>query len=88
MRSPMWKEYSSPAGLTFSNGLGSRDEGLHCDFGCLLYNLLRMKVSEERVKGIVADAVNIEQELGKTSFPSEEGGGVLEVFCDVEFEWE
>ncbi|CDP11191.1 unnamed protein product [Coffea canephora] len=34
-------------GLTFSNKLISRDEGLHCDFACLLYGLLRAKLSEE-----------------------------------------
>jgi ribonucleoside-diphosphate reductase subunit M2 len=50
-------------GLTFSNELISRDEGLHCDFACLLYSLLRKKLSEERVKGIVRDAVEIEKEF-------------------------
>lgn len=50
-------------GLTFSNELISRDEGLHCDFACLLYSLLKMKLSEEKVRGIVADAVAIEREF-------------------------
>ncbi|KAL6952482.1 ribonucleoside-diphosphate reductase [Sarracenia purpurea var. burkii] len=36
--------------LTFSNELISRDEGLHCDFACLLYELLTHKLSEERVR--------------------------------------
>ncbi|XP_009419375.2 ribonucleoside-diphosphate reductase small chain [Musa acuminata AAA Group] len=48
-------------GLTFSNELISRDEGLHCDFACLLYSLLRNKLSEEAVRAIVADAVDIER---------------------------
>ncbi|KAK3036444.1 hypothetical protein RJ639_030043 [Escallonia herrerae] len=56
-------------GLTFSNELISRDEGLHCDFACLLYGLLRMKLSEERVKGIVADAVAIEREFVCDALP-------------------
>jgi len=50
-------------GLTFSNELISRDEGLHCDFACLLYSLLKRKLSEERVKAIVYDAVDIEREF-------------------------
>ncbi|CAI9763135.1 unnamed protein product [Fraxinus pennsylvanica] len=56
-------------GLTFSNELISRDEGLHCDFACLLYSLLRMKLSEDRVKGIVADAVDIEREFVCDALP-------------------
>ncbi|KAL6953786.1 ribonucleoside-diphosphate reductase [Sarracenia purpurea var. burkii] len=48
-------------GLTFSNELISRDEGLHCDFACLIYELLSQKLSEERVRGIVGDAVEIER---------------------------
>ncbi|KAI3753185.1 hypothetical protein L2E82_16355 [Cichorium intybus] len=50
-------------GLTFSNELISRDEGLHCDFACLLYSLLKMKLSEERVKAIISDVVEIEREF-------------------------
>ncbi|KAG6520683.1 hypothetical protein ZIOFF_017743 [Zingiber officinale] len=56
-------------GLTFSNELISRDEGLHCDFACLLYSLLRSKLSEERVRSIVADAVDIEREFVCDSLP-------------------
>ncbi|KAK6135106.1 hypothetical protein DH2020_031169 [Rehmannia glutinosa] len=56
-------------GLTFSNELISRDEGLHCDFACLLYSLLKMKLSEEKVKGIVADAVEIEREFVCDALP-------------------
>ncbi|XP_024377521.1 ribonucleoside-diphosphate reductase small chain isoform X2 [Physcomitrium patens] len=50
-------------GLTFSNELISRDEGLHCDFACLLYTLLINKLSEERVYEIVCEAVEIEREF-------------------------
>lgn len=56
-------------GLTFSNELISRDEGLHCDFACLLYTLLRNKLSEERVKSIVIDAVDIEREFVCDALP-------------------
>ncbi|KAJ0984590.1 hypothetical protein J5N97_002946 [Dioscorea zingiberensis] len=56
-------------GLTFSNELISRDEGLHCDFACLLYKLLVNKLSEEKVKGIVADAVEIEREFVCDALP-------------------
>lgn len=50
-------------GLTFSNELISRDEGLHCDFACLLYTLLENKLSEARVREILCDAVEFEREF-------------------------
>ena len=50
-------------GLTFSNELISRDEGLHCDFACLLFKHLKNKPSEKRIKSIIVDAVNIEKEF-------------------------
>ncbi|CAH9062302.1 unnamed protein product [Cuscuta epithymum] len=56
-------------GLSFSNELISRDEGLHCDFACLLYGLLKRKLSEERVKAIVGDAVEIEREFVCDALP-------------------
>ncbi|KXG26638.1 hypothetical protein SORBI_3006G134900 [Sorghum bicolor] len=56
-------------GLTFSNELISRDEGLHCDFACLLYDLLRGKLDESRVREIVADAVDIEREFVCDALP-------------------
>ncbi|KHN09932.1 Ribonucleoside-diphosphate reductase small chain [Glycine soja] len=56
-------------GLTFSNELISRDEGLHCDFACLLYSLLRQKLTEERVREIVKDAVDIEREFVCDALP-------------------
>lgn len=56
-------------GLTFSNELISRDEGLHCDFACLLYDLLKTKLSEERVKEIVSDSVEIEREFVCDALP-------------------
>ncbi|MES2733005.1 MAG: ribonucleoside-diphosphate reductase small subunit [Bacteroidota bacterium] len=57
-------------GLSFSNQLISRDEGLHCDFACLLYNkYLTNKLSQERVHEIIIDAVNIEQEFVTDALP-------------------
>ena len=40
-------------GLTFSNELISRDEGLHCDFACALYSMLERKLPQERVQQII-----------------------------------
>jgi len=56
-------------GLTFSNELISRDEGLHTDFACLMYKHLVNKLSEEEVKAIIADAVKIEQEFLTDALP-------------------
>lgn len=56
-------------GLTFSNELISRDEGLHCDFACLLFNLLQKKPSTERILEIITEAVSIEQEFLTDSLP-------------------
>lgn len=49
-------------GLTFSNELISRDEGLHTNFACLLYSMLQhTKLSQERVHEIIREAVDIEK---------------------------
>ncbi len=57
-------------GLSFSNELISRDEGLHCDFACLLYSrYLAHKLPVERVLEIITDAVRIEQEFITDSLP-------------------
>jgi ribonucleoside-diphosphate reductase subunit M2 len=50
-------------GLTFSNELISRDEGLHTDFACLMYSLLNNKLSTERIADIVTNAVELEKEF-------------------------
>merc|ERR1719495_1975916 len=50
-------------GLTFSNELISRDEGLHTDFACLLYNQLVNKLDEATVRAIITDAVACEKEF-------------------------
>lgn len=57
-------------GLTFSNELISRDEGLHCEFATLLHNdHVINKVSEDRIKEILIEAVEIEKEFVSDSLP-------------------
>ncbi|BET02930.1 reductase [Nesidiocoris tenuis] len=56
-------------GLTFSNELISRDEGLHCDFACLLFKHLVQKPSPSRVSEIIRDAVVIEQKFLTEALP-------------------
>jgi ribonucleoside-diphosphate reductase beta chain len=56
-------------GLTFSNELISRDEGLHCDFACELYSMLETKLPAERVYEIVDDAVSAEREFVTDALP-------------------
>ncbi|OTF77284.1 ribonucleoside-diphosphate reductase subunit M2-like protein [Euroglyphus maynei] len=56
-------------GLTFSNELISRDEGLHCDFACLLFHHIRNRPSSQRIAEIIIDAVNIEQEFLTDALP-------------------
>lgn len=57
-------------GLSFSNELISRDEGLHCDFACLLYNKhVVNKLTKDQVKEIIMDAVEIEKEFVTDALP-------------------
>ena len=57
-------------GLAFSNELISRDEGLHCDFACLLYSKhLVDKLPQNKVKEIIIDAVEIEKEFVTDALP-------------------
>ena len=57
-------------GLTFSNELISRDEGLHCEFACQLYSMLSNKLTQEAVFKIIADAVTIEKEFITEALPA------------------
>lgn len=50
-------------GLTFSNELISRDEGIHTDFAVLLYRTLKNQCQEEKVREIIKEAVSIEKEF-------------------------
>lgn len=56
-------------GLTFSNELISRDEGLHCDFACLMFRHLVQKPNKERIIEIISEAVKIEQEFLTEALP-------------------
>ncbi|DAC52610.1 MAG TPA: ribonucleoside-diphosphate reductase [Candidatus Poseidoniaceae archaeon] len=58
-------------GLTFSNELISRDEGLHCDFACLLHSKLIKGAGENVIHRIIAEAVEIEIEFVTTALPVE-----------------
>jgi ribonucleoside-diphosphate reductase subunit M2 len=58
-------------GLAFSNELISRDEGMHCDFACLLYRKMVNQLGDERVAEIISDAVNIEVEFVSDALPVE-----------------
>ena len=57
-------------GLTFSNELISRDEGMHTDFAVLLYKKLVNKLKEEEIHSIIKDAVKIEKEFVTEALPS------------------
>jgi len=73
-------------GLCFSNELISRDEGLHCDFACLLYSKLVNKVSENRIVEIVTNAVEIEKEFVVDALPVELIGMNSGLMCQyIEF---
>ncbi|KAH0587435.1 Ribonucleotide-diphosphate reductase (RNR), small subunit [Termitomyces sp. 'cryptogamus'] len=56
-------------GLTFSNELISRDEGLHTDFACLLFTHLRRRPHPEIIERIIVEAVKIEQEFLTDALP-------------------
>ena len=57
-------------GLTFSNELISRDEGMHCDFAChLSNNQIQNKLSEDKIKEIIVSALSIEKEFILEALP-------------------
>ncbi len=56
-------------GLSFSNELISRDEGLHCDFACLLYGMLQEKLTVVRIHEIIGNAVEIEKQFVSDALP-------------------
>jgi ribonucleoside-diphosphate reductase beta chain len=74
-------------GLSFSNELISRDEGLHCDFACHLYTKhLVNKPPEEKVIQIIKDAVAIEQEFVTDAIPVNLIGMNAQLMCQyIEF---
>merc|ERR1711939_743743 len=56
-------------GLTFSNELISRDEGLHTDFACLLFSHLKRRPAKQAVQDVITEAVEIEQEFLTEALP-------------------
>ncbi|MBT8220679.1 MAG: ribonucleoside-diphosphate reductase small subunit [Bacteroidia bacterium] len=74
-------------GLSFSNELISRDEGMHCDFACLLYNdHIQNKLSKETVRKIITDAVDIEKEFVTDALPVNLIGMNADMMCQyIEF---
>ena len=56
-------------GLTFSNELISRDEGLHTEFATVIYSMLTEKLDKSRLQKIITDAVEIEKEFITESIP-------------------
>jgi len=73
-------------GLAFSNQLISRDEGLHCDFACLIYTQLVNKLPETQVQEIIANAVEIEKEFVTDALPVNLIGMNADLMCQyIEF---
>lgn len=69
-------------GLSFSNELISRDEGMHCNFACLLYNNhVVNQLPTETVQQIIMDAVEIEKEFVSDSIPVALIGMNAELMC-------
>ncbi|KAL7418947.1 Ribonucleotide-diphosphate reductase (RNR), small subunit [Cryptotrichosporon argae] len=73
-------------GLTFSNELISRDEGLHTDFACLLFTHLRRRPHPDTIARIIREAVNIEQEFLTDALPVSLIGMNAKLMCQyIEF---
>jgi len=74
-------------GLTFSNELISRDEGMHCDFACLLYNNhIQNKLPKATVEKMIVDAVEIEKEFVSDALPVRLIGMNSDLMCQyIEF---
>jgi ribonucleotide reductase beta subunit family protein with ferritin-like domain len=69
-------------GLAFSNELISRDEGLHCDFACLLYSELVNRLPQSRVYEIITEAVDIECNFVCDALPVELIGMNSKAMCE------
>ncbi|KAK7049620.1 Ribonucleotide-diphosphate reductase (RNR), small subunit [Paramarasmius palmivorus] len=73
-------------GLTFSNELISRDEGMHTDFACLLFSHLKRRPHPDTVKHIITEAVKIEQEFLTDALPVSLIGMNAKLMCQyIEF---
>lgn len=56
-------------GLTFSNELISKDEGIHCEFACLLYKMIKNRLDKNVIREIFEEAISIEKEFITESIP-------------------
>lgn len=65
------KKRGKMPGLCFANELISRDEGLHCDFGCLLYSMLENRLPDKRVHEILTEFYAAEVEFITSALPVE-----------------
>lgn len=73
-------------GLSTSNEFISRDEGMHCDFACLLYSMLEEKLTRERVYEIITEAVRYEHEFVTSALPVSLIGMNSKLMCQyIEF---
>ncbi|KDQ64876.1 hypothetical protein JAAARDRAFT_117128 [Jaapia argillacea MUCL 33604] len=73
-------------GLTFSNELISRDEGMHTDFACLLFSHLRRRPHPDTIRAIITEAVEIEQEFLTNALPVALIGMNAQLMCQyIEF---
>ena len=73
-------------GLTFSNELISRDEGLHCSFACQLYSKLEQKLTEHQVHDLIREAVKVETNFVRDALPVRLIGMNASMMCQyVEF---
>lgn len=73
-------------GLTFSNELISRDEGLHTDFACLLFSHMNHRPDPKMVEDIIVEAVGIEQEFLTDALPCALLGMNAKLMCQyIEF---
>ncbi len=74
-------------GLSFSNELISRDEGMHCDFACALYNdHVENKLTKETIQKVIEDAVAIEKEFVSDALPVKLIGMNADMMCQyIEF---
>ncbi len=68
-------------GLTFSNELISRDEGLHTDFACLLFSHLKKRAHPDTVLKIITEAVEIEQKFLSEALPCSLIGMNAKLMC-------
>ncbi|MBK9107967.1 MAG: ribonucleotide-diphosphate reductase subunit beta [Saprospiraceae bacterium] len=74
-------------GLSFSNELISRDEGMHCDFACLLYNKhITNKLPKQTIEDIIREAVSIEKYFITEAIPAALIGMNSDLMCEyIEF---